>query len=224
MKNSALKSVGMTALFLVGVISLSAEPMWNGKSENENPDRAMYNKQVNQILAQNKNRQLSSMTVDEIMQVMDKLSVARQEYHFVKQSEALSRAMPGLGQFRNGDSLGGALFLGGDILLFAGTVIGAYYLLPANLQFQSIDYFHDSYSTIETAWKNHSFIDYLPSAALVLGGAILQGILREISAHNAGELAKKNIAEGTVTFTPEPILLFGRNGVPAFGMGMQMRY
>jgi len=224
MKNGVLRIVGLTVLFLIGALSLSAEPVWNGKSENKNPDRLMYNKQVNQILSQDKDRSLSSMTVGEITQIMDKLSVARQQYQFVKYSETLSWSMPGLGQFRNGDNLGGALFLGGDILLFAGTIVGAYYLLPSNLQFQSIDYFHDSYSSIETAWKSHSFVDYLPTAAMLLGGAIVQGILRGISAHNAGELAKKNIANGTVTFTPEPVMLFGRNGIPEFGMGMRMKY
>jgi hypothetical protein len=118
-----------------------------------------------------------------------------------------------------GDAAGGALYVAGDIALMAGTLIWAYFLLPSNVQFSSLDYLNSPLVGISNAWQSNSIVEYLPSFGVLLGGAILKGILGHFSAESAARAARQNIEDGKVTFTPN--FDFDRRG---FGMGMMMRY
>jgi hypothetical protein len=118
-----------------------------------------------------------------------------------------------------GDTLGGSLFLAGDLALITGTLLGAYYLLPTNVQFRDLDYFHAPLGSIRTAWESNSFTDYLPSIGLFAGGMILRAVLGHVAAVNAESEARTNIAEGKVTFTPN-FDVFDRG----FGMGVRMGF
>ena len=214
----------ITTLFLSALFTVSAQPMPHHGRYSNDPYLALYNGKVKQILEQNKDKRVTDLTVGEITQLMDRLSVAKQEYAYVKRSEGASYVMPGLGQYMNGDPLNGTLFLGGDLILAAGTLVGAYYLLPSNLQFSSINYFRDSFDSIRNAWNGHSFVDYLPAAAVLAGGAIIRSILKGISARHAGRLAEQRISEGKVTFKPVPLMIIPGSNGPGFGFGMRMDY
>ena len=127
--------------------------------------------------------------------------------------------LPGAGQFMTGDAVGGVLFLAGDIVVVTGTLIGAYYLLPADLQFNSLNYFTSSFATIRKTWEDHSFVDLLPSMGLMAGGFIIKCAIGHFSSAGAARAALRNIADGKVTFAPN--LEFMDHG---FGMGMRMKY
>ena len=114
--------------------------------------------------------------------------------------------LPGTGQYINDDPLGGTLFLVSDMVITAGTLIGAYSFLPDELKFNRLNYFRDSIATINERWENQSIMDMLPGMGAIAGGFVVSGIIRLISATHAGKLAQKNIAEGKVQFEPKLIL------------------
>lgn len=160
--------------------------------------------------------QLGTLTVGDLVKVAERISISRQEARYVQRARVASRFLPGAGQFMTGDSLGGALFLGGDIALAAGTLIGAYLLLPANVQFSSTNYLDDPITSIRSRWEANSISSYLPSFAVCLGGMILKHVLGHFASVEAAKNARKNIAEGKVTFTPN----FDFLGQPGIGFGM----
>ena len=217
--------VAFAGLFSIAASArLSASPEDNGVFRHHE-DLLDLGANVNDILAKEKDKSLSSLTVGELTALLDRISIAQQQYLWIRKSERLSLALPGLGQLENGDGRDGALYLTGSILLFAGTVVGAYFALPSNLQFSSINYFTDNFSNIHNAWSNHSFVDYLPSIGVLLGGVVLQAILRGVSSDAAGKLARQRIKDGQITFQPEPFLVMPGAGQLLFrpGVGMNMR-
>ena len=136
--------------------------------------------------------------------------------------------MPGFGQYLNDDPMGGTLFLVSNIAVITGTIIGAYYLLPDDLKFDSLDYLNDSSFTINERWENHSFVDLLPTMGTIAAGFVVNGVIRYISAAHAGKLAQKNIAEGKIQFEPKLMLpsfgTFREQGFDqrGYGIGMSM--
>jgi hypothetical protein len=160
--------------------------------------------------------QLGTLTVEDLVKLAERISVSEQEARYVQRARAASRFVPGAGQFMTGDTLGGALFLGGDIALAAGTLIGAYLLLPANVQFSSVNYLDDPIASIRSRWEANSISSYLPSFGVCLGGMILKHILGHFASIEAAKSARKNIADGKVTFTPN----FDFLGRPGIGLGM----
>ncbi len=164
--------------------------------------------------------QLGTLTVGDLAQLAARISIAEQQDHYVRKARNASWLFPGVGQFMTGDTLSGSLYLAGGVAVIAGTLIGAYLLLPSNVQFASTDYFHDPLSTIRSRWEGNSIVDYLPSAGFMLGGMILKAILGHFSAEDAAKRARQNIDDGTVTFTPNLEFLGGREP----GIGLRMRY
>lgn len=215
--------VPVVILALVSV-SLSAQALGPRRWSREGGGPGYVAQTMRQILSQAGDKQLGTLTGTEIRKVLDELSIARQKEAYVRRSEFASLMIPGAGQFMNHAPTSGALFLAGDIAVAAGTVVGAYFLLPSDLRFGSTNYFTDSFNTIKNNWMNHSFVDYLPSMAVAAGGMLVDHIIRRIAADNAGSLARENIRTGKVTFRPEPFLLVpGRLG-PRFGFGWRMRF
>jgi hypothetical protein len=160
--------------------------------------------------------QLGTLTVADLETLAGRISVAVQKVRYVEKARRASMIFPGAGQFMTGDATGGTLYLVGDLALLTGTLAGAYFLLPANVRFGDLDYFDDSIGTIKASWESNSIMDYLPSFGVMAGGMILKGILGHFSAANAAEEARRNIADGKVTFVPD----FGFMG---HGFGMEMR-
>ncbi len=163
--------------------------------------------------------QLGTLTVADIVRVAGRMSVAAQAQAYVRHAAVSSLVLPGAGQFMTGDTLGGVLFLAGDLAVITGTVLGWYFLLPANLQFTSLDYLNTPIETIRTTWHSHTINDYLPSFGVAVGGMALRGILGYVSARLASKEARNNIASGKVQFTPR--LGFTGNGF-MMGFGLRM--
>jgi hypothetical protein len=151
--------------------------------------------------------ELGSLSYGELRELAGRLSVAHQKDRFVARSKAMSFMMPGSGQFLNKDKGTGAAFLAADLAVVAGTLVGAYFLLPDNLRFQQLDYFNTPFNSIRDAWEGHTFTDYLPSMALLAGGGLAKAILGQISSTHAGKLARRNIDAGTISFAPDLLVL-----------------
>ncbi len=188
-------------------------------------DARALNAEIAAILDQSGQSQLGTMTVAELQRIAGQISIAIQKEEYVRRAGAASMMLPGLGQFRTGDSLNGSLFLAGDIVLFAGTLVGAYFLLPSNVQFASMDYLNTPLSSIRSTWESNTIIDYAPAIGVAAAGMAAQMLLRWISSRNAREDARQAVESGKVTFEPELVPLFdplGRGGMP--GVGMRLRW
>ncbi|MEW5814418.1 MAG: hypothetical protein AB1798_03345 [Spirochaetota bacterium] len=164
-----------------------------------------------------KDREIGSIPVKDLFRFAERVSVGIQNRIYVRRIEIASFILPGLGQFKAGDPLSGALFLSGDILIVAGTLAGSYFLLPQDLRFDQLNYFTTPFSTIKSLWQNHSFVDYLPSMGVLAGGGVANMLLKKWAAAHAGRLARANIRDGKVKFKPE--LLFFDEG--RWGIGLK---
>jgi hypothetical protein len=187
---------------------------------------AALNSEVTAILDQNAQTQIGTMTIGDMEKLAGQISIAIQKEEYVRRAGMASMMLPGLGQFRMGDSTNGSLFLAGDIVLFAGTLLGTYYLLPSNVQFASLDYLNTPLSSIRSTWESNTLSNYGPSIAVAIGGMAAQMLLRWVSAKNAREDARQAIESGKVTFQPELLPLFGPlgpGGMPGMGMGFRWR-
>ena len=169
---------------------------------------------------------ISGMTFAEVHDLLGRLSVPMQEAAYVRGSAVASMMMPGRGQFMNDDLLSGVLFLAADIAVAAGTIVGGYFLLPEELQFQNLDYLNTSFTDIKAKWRSAaesaSFMDALPTLGVMAGGTILHRLIAHFSAVHAGNLARERIDAGIVTF--EPITAFSGKGHGRFGFGMGVKY
>jgi hypothetical protein len=213
--------VSMLLSLATGAFALPFGPWSRGPWMGTDPT---LNAEVASILDQNAQAQLGTMTVQDLTKIAGEISIAMQKDQYIRSAGMASMILPGVGQFKSGDTTGGVLFLTGDLVIFAGTVLGAYFLLPANVQFGSIDYLNTPLSSIKTTWDSNTLSNYLPSIAVVVGGMAAEMLLRWISARNAEDQARSAIASGKVTFQPQLVPLFGLvgpGGKPGFGFGMR---
>ncbi len=172
--------------------------------------------EVASALEQYSPREIGALTVGELEQIAEKVSLAHRRASFVPRSAMMSMIMPGMGQFLNGDRVGGVLFAGANIATIAGTIAATWLLLPEDVQPQSL--FVIPVSDIAPRLEAHTPLQYLPAFGAMAGGMLLDGILRVASARHAAGLARRNIAEGKVDFSPEASV-DGRG----FMMGMRVR-
>ena len=158
---------------------------------------------------------LGSMTVADVERGIARLSVAMRQEAWIHGSRMASLALPGLGQFLNRDPLGGSLYLAGSAAVAAGTLVGAYFLLPSNVQG---NWFTAPIGTLETAFKSNSVVAYLPSLGVMAAGVVVDAVLRCISAAGAARLAERRVLDGTVSF--EPVLISSGKGM---GFGVKFK-
>lgn len=184
-------------------------------------EEELLEQQLEAVLAEQESAVLGDFTVGEAQELLGEISIAYQKAAYVSKSRAASFVLPGMGQFMNDDPGSGALFLSLDVLTGVGALLGAYFLLPDELQFDQLNYFNDSFSTIENTWKSQSFMDLLPSLGVLAGGGLVQVILRGVSSNHAAKLAEERIAAGEITFEPKLSILPGGPGAMGFGMGMK---
>ena len=177
--------------------------------------------ELQKILGEEGDTKIGDLTFNEIEELLGRVSVPMQEAAHIQKSRAASFAFPGIGQYMNDDPLGGTLFLTSKIAVFAGTLVGTYFLLPQELQFGQIDYLNASKDTIKSAWGSQSFMDLLPSIGVMAGGMLLQTGIRIFAASHAGKLAAQNIADGKITF--EPLTLMTGAGGRGMGFGFGFR-
>ncbi len=166
------------------------------------------------------------LTFGQRNEIAGELSIPLQKEFYVARSGFASAIQPGLGQFMNGDAVSGSLFLAGDIAIAAGTLIGAYFLLPAELQADELDYLGSTKTEVKDAWSaaftNMTNAEALPLAAVVTTGFLLDQLLGLFSARHAAGLAFDRIESGEKTFQPRPELLLRGHG--GFGMGVSFGY
>lgn len=209
-----------------GAFALPGEPCGRGPWVGTDPDRKELNSEITSILDQNAQTQLGTMTVADLEKLAGEISIAIQKDQYVRDAGRASMILPGTGQLRTGDTTGGALFLAGDVVLFAGTLLGAYFLLPSNVQLSSMSYLGAPLSSIRSTWGSNTLGDYIPSIAVVAGGMAAQMLLRWISSRNAEDGARRAITSGKVTFQPQLVPLLGplsSDGKPGFGIGLRWR-
>jgi hypothetical protein len=155
------------------------------------------------------------LSLNELLPYGKRLALAASKDSYVEKSAMLSMRLPGLGQFKNGDAGGGALFLGAHLAVVAGSLLGEYFLLPSDLRFDRLNYFTSSISGIKSAWGSHSLEDYLPAIGVAAAGMVLDGGIRIWSARSAYADAKASVDAGSAKLRP----MVG----PGF-LGMGMRY
>jgi hypothetical protein len=207
-----------------GVLFAGPPRHWKTRDRHQSwwMDVDMLEQQLQAVLAAEKGSVLGEMTVGDVQDLLGEISIAYQKAAYVSKSRAASFMLPGMGQFMNDDPGAGALFLSIDLLTGVGMLLGAYFLLPDELQFDQLNYFTEPYRNIEDAWKDQSFVDLLPSMGVLAGGALVQVILRGVSGNQAAKLAEQKIAAGEITFEPKLSILPGGPG--AMGFGMDMKY
>ena len=183
-------------------------------------EEELLEQQLEAALAGEENTVLGELTLGEAQELWGEISIAYQKAAYVSKSRVMSLMLPGLGQFMNNDPGKGALFLSLDVITGVATVLGAYFLLPGELQFDQLNYFTESYGNIENAWKDQSFVDLLPSLGILAGGGVVMAILRGVAGNHAADLATQRIAAGEITFEPKLTILPVGPGAMGFGMGM----
>jgi hypothetical protein len=201
------------------VMVLSAALAAAAFAQEKVPDRFGFDQELTAALQDMSGTQVGTLTVGDVEKLAGRVSIVVQKIQYVQKVRRASFLFPGAGQFMQGDTAGGAAFLAGNLAIVTGTLIGAYFLLPTNVQFRDLDYFHVPLGSIRTTWESNNFVDYLPSIGFFAGGMILRAVLGHFSAENAEEEARTRIAEVKVTFTPN-LDVFYRGG---FGMGIGMR-
>ena len=159
-----------------------------------------YKSEIEEIMNRYENKEIGSLTLGDLEKMMAELSVPQQKASYVSRSAMASFMVPGLGQFKNGATGLGMLFLLGEVAVTAGTLVGTYFLLPDAVT--QLDYLDDSFGVIETAWKSLSFREMAPAMGIMAAGGFLDMILRGISSRNAAHIAKERIESGEKTFRP----------------------
>lgn len=215
-------------LMILFICSLSATVFAGDRNGDDSKGRYhnRIGEQLESILESEADTVISDMTFGEVGDLIGRLSVPLQEAAYIQKSKSASMFMPGMGQFMNGDALSGSLFMTADILIAAGTLVGVYFLLPAELQFGQLDYLNTAPIEIHDTWKaaaeNTTFMEALPSLGVMAAGKLLHKGIGAWSARHAGKLAKKNIEEGSVSFEPRTSFFSGKHG--KFGLGFGLKY
>lgn len=210
-------SIGTRVLAAVAVMLLGGSI---AAAQERSADRRVdtYETAIRAFTADNQNTPLGDLTVGQIRALMARLSVLRQETAFVKKSAAASFFMPGSGHVMNRQVGKGVLFGLGELAISGGTLVGAYFVLPESVQFGQIDYFDDSFATIEAAWKQLSFTDVLPALGVMTAGGIVDMVYRGLVSRSAAKLARERIESGDKRFEPEFGMFLGAGRRPMMGM------
>lgn len=158
-------------------------------------------------------RPFGELSLNELVPYWARVEAAIRKDVYIRSTAAMSMHFPGAGQIRNGDTAEGIGFIAMHAGTIAGTLAGWYYLLPADLRFDKLDYFSSSKETIRDAWMAHSLQDFLPSMGVMFAGMLVDGGIRYWSSISAMNGAKAAVESGTARLGPLV-------GPGFFGMGM----
>ena len=147
------KTVSILIILFVTAAVFAEE---DGESKRRSHEYESLAAEIDAILEDNADTSISDLTFGQLQELLGRLSVPMQEAAYIQRSSAASMMMPGKGQFMNGDALSGSLFLAADLAVVAGTLVGTYFLLPAELQFDQLDYLNTSHTDIMAAWRSAS--------------------------------------------------------------------
>lgn len=224
-----MKKIVVALLLLAILAPVFAQQGGMGREEDMEHEMLEVEREINDLLRNYFGRpgraSIGDVGLNDIRDLAARASVLEQQRRYIAKARLSSFAMPGLGQFATDRDLEGVLFLAGDLVVAAGTIVGVHFTLPATVRFDAtgatgLNYFTNSYANIETAWKALSFEQLLPAAGVMTAGSIVSGLLRWWSSSHAAEAARENIADGSVTFEPRPYLFLGRR----LGLGVGLRY
>lgn len=167
------------------------------------------------VAAELGDRKLGDLDGPALAALGQKLRMAALERAYVRHVAAMSFMMPGAGQFAAGDGGTGAAFLASHIAICAGSIVGAYFLLPTDLHLDRLDYLGSPISSLDSAWNAHSVIDYLPAAGILAAGMIVDLPIRFFASRNAADDARAALKTGKIDLETQ----FG----PGFA-GWRLRY
>lgn len=165
-----------------------------------------YNAVIEDFLTERESETIDEITIGELRELGAQLSVLAQEEDYVRSARQASWFLPGAGHFKIGENGRGAAFMTGSVLVVAGTLVGAYFALPEDVQFGEVDYINDSFHDIGSAWRGESIASMLPAIGILIGGGIVQSILGEVASCDAGRRARAQIESGEKRFEPQPFI------------------
>lgn len=166
----------------------------------------IYNETITAFLDASEDETLAELTLGDLRALGARLSVVGQQEDYVRSARRASYMFPGSGHFMIDEPGVGAAFATGALLVGAGTLVGAYLLLPDDLKFDELDYINDSFRDISREWRGESIASMAPAAGVLIGGMIVNAILGEIAASDAESRARAQIASGAVAFDPQPFI------------------
>lgn len=155
----------------------------------------------------------SQVPVAEVAALENAKSVISQELRYVYGAAISSYFLPGMGQFKVGDTAGGILHLTGQAALVAGTAWGVWALLPEDLKSGTLS--HDERHARMEYYLEEDFNTIAPALGVMAGGVVLSTIHSIWAAGDAKKQAIDNVREGSVTF--EPVAL-------GLGFGLRMGF
>lgn len=200
--------MGLIVILLVAATPLFAEPMHMDDNEWGLTEEEMlpYNAAIEAFMVEREATTVDQITIGELRELGATLSVVAQEEDYVRRAAQASHIMPGSGHFGIGENGRGAAFLAGSVVVAAGTMVGAYLLLPEEVQFGDVDYINDSFREIGTAWRGESIASLLPAFGVLMGGGLVHAILGELASNDAEAIARRQIETGEKTFAPKPFI------------------
>jgi len=146
------------------------------------------------------NQKINDLTVGDWAALAQARSVQHQEAWYVGSAGVASFLVPGLGQFKTGDVMGGSLQLAGRVALVGGTFWGVWALLPDDLKSGGL-----TRDAKMDKWRTYWHDDpakVAPAAGLAVGGMALSLIQSFWASDDAVKRAKANIVSGAVVFEP----------------------
>lgn len=143
-------------------------------------------------------RKLGDLDGPALAELGKKLRMASLERAYIQHAAAMSFMMPGAGQMATGDAGIGAAFLVSHLAVVAGSLVGSYFLLPADLRFDRLDYLGSPIASINGAWDSHSVLEYLPSFGIMAAGMLVDMPLRFFASQGAAKDARAAIKAGKV--------------------------
>lgn len=165
---------------------------------------------LNELLSGARGYPLESLEVEDFVHALGLASVATLEEEHVGRSVGLSWSVPGLGHLVNGERGAAFAFVAADLAIGVATIIAGSVLLPAAVRSENLDYLQSSFAAIDERWKSVTPAELVPSAAVVISGALLSLSVRAFAAADAERAAHAALRAGTVRFEPQPLAVFGR--------------
>ncbi len=191
----------------IGAGALSAQPAWQ-RHMGEGP-RSEFSlsgpyaeAELGAIRTELGDQEFGELTLARLEPYWTRMNLALSKDQYLQRVSKMSMILPGAGQFENGDTSKGVGFLSFHIAVVTGTLAGFYFLLPADLRFDRLDYFNTSFKDINDAWEAHSLNDYLPSIGLMLAGSLIDLGVRFWASGDAYSGARAAVDSGRAELKP----------------------
>jgi len=156
---------------------------------------------------------VSEITINEVLEIAESASVVKQEQHYIRGAAMSSLLIPGMGQFKTGNTLGGVLHMTTGLAIAGGSIYGSYMLLSEDVKAILGDK-----TAMHSYFETNDKTEMLPAFGVMAGGGVLYLINNIISSGTAVKRAKAQVESGDVTFEPDLYIVSG-----GFGFGMHMR-